>query len=341
MIKRALGGSDMPLLEQAALWFDRLQAGGLPEAERRTFEQWRQADPARAAAYAEVEQAHAFAKQAAETNEILALRHETLSRLVMPQATGGRRHAAAAAIAVALVALIGLVAWPHAERNLVPATPVAASPNAYETAIGERLSFTLADGSSVMLNTNSKLRIGYTAAERKLILDRGEALFQVAKGQKRPFIVIAGDQRITAHGTAFDVRIGGDDEVRVALIEGSVTVASTASKRAAPVAMQPQDVLVATSDTATVSRDSEIEKRVSWREGLVIFEDESLAEAVDEMNRYVRQPIVLRDPALHRIRLSGAFRTGETGAFIEALQLSFPIDVVERDRNRIVLASRG
>ena len=74
---------------------------------------------------------------------------------------------------------------------------------------------------------------------------------------------------------------------------------------------------------------------------MLIFQDDSLAEAVAEINRYVRQPILLQDERLKRLRVSGAFRTGETDTFIEALELSFPVRVVERRGDAIVLASRS
>ncbi|MDT9600663.1 FecR family protein [Sphingosinicella rhizophila] len=337
--------SDLPLLEQAAGWFDRLRADGLGDQERLQFESWRSADPAHALAFAEVEAAHGTAAALADSNEMLALRHETLSRLVMKQPATRRRGAIAAGFAAVLALGLGWVTWPSGQGSTPPAELAANSPGVYETAVGDRLSARLDDGSTIILNTGSRVRVAYGAAERRLVLEKGQALFEVAKGRKRPFIVQAGDQIVTAHGTAFDVRLEGPTanpgaRVKVALIEGSVTVANRAQPRARPTPLRPNEILVAAGAQMRVSYFAEAEQVTSWRDGLVIFEDESLAEAVAEMNRYVRQPIVLGDEKVGAVRISGAFRTGESQAFVEALQMSFPVRVAQHSPERIVLVAR-
>jgi transmembrane sensor len=277
---------------------------------------------------------------------MLALRHEALSRTVVHGAQV-KRFAAVAAVAAAFLAAVGT--WTlggvgelaHNPAHVASATkPAAVEPTTYQTAVGERLTIALPDGSSATLNTASRLRLAYSSAERRLILEQGQALFHVAKGQARPFIVQALNRMVTAHGTTFDVRIQPDQKVKVSLLEGAVTVADTLAPSAPATQLRPNDVLVASNDEVEVSRQPQIEREVSWRNGLVIFEDESLADAVTELNRYVRTPIVLQDERLRQIRVSGAFRTGETGAFVEALQLSFPVRVTERDNVRIALAYR-
>ena len=346
MIRMDNPASDRPLLEQAAGWFDRLRADAAGDQEWRQFAAWRDADPAHALAFAEVEAAHGTAAALAESNEMLALRHETLSRLVMKQPVRQGRRAIAAGLAAVLALGVGWAVWPTGQRPSQSATELAANqPRVYETAVGDRLSARLDDGSTIVLNTGSRVRVAYGPAERRLVLEQGQALFEVAKGQKRPFVVQAGDQIVTANGTAFDVRLEGPNanpgaKVKVALIEGSVTVANRAQPQARPTPLRPNEILVAAGAQMLVSHFAEAEQVTSWRDGLVIFEDESLTDAVAEMNRYVRQPIVLGDPKIGAVRISGAFRTGESQAFVEALQMSFPIRVAQQSPERIVLASR-
>jgi transmembrane sensor len=272
---------------------------------------------------------------------MLALRHETLSSLVVRPAAQRWGRVVAAGVAVVLLAATATFLL---LRSPAPPGPVAVvaqrAPDLYQTAVGERLDATLPDGSRVTLNTDSRLRVAYDGRERRLVLERGQALFEVAHGQPRPFVVLAAGQRITATGTVFDVRLERDNQVRVTLVEGRVLVrADRPGTRVTT--MQPSEVLLATATAATVAREPEVEHVVSWRNGMLIFENDSLAEAVAEMNRYVRRPIVLEDPGIGRIRVSGAFRTGETDAFIEALELSFPVRVVERRGDAIVLAPRS
>ena len=332
--------SDLQLLEQAASWFDRISTGTCPVSESAEFERWRAMSPAHGLAFAEIEAAHAEARAAADSGAMLALRHEALSRFIMPRVRGKRRFAIGGAIAASLVAVAGTWAFTGLSQNKAEEAASATAP-VFRTAIGERLTVALPDGSSATLNTASRLQLAYSSGERRLILQQGQALFRVAKGQARPFIVQALDRIVTAHGTLFDVRIEPDKKVKVALLEGEVSVASAYATASPAMQLRPKDVLVASTNHVEVSREAEIEKEISWREGLIIFEDESLADAVAEVNRYVRNPIVLQDERLRQIRVSGAFRAGETAAFVEALQLSFPVRVAKRDNDQIVLAYRG
>lgn len=334
--------ADLPLLEQAAHWFDLWSGGSLSREQREEFERWRQS-PANSLAFAEVEAAHAEARQMADLPDMLALRHEALSRIVVPHARRRRRAWIGGAIAASLAAAaIGVTAWQGVPDFDAPSTPAAAvAPALYRTAIGEQLTIALPDGSSVTLNTASRLRLAYSGRERRLILEQGQALFRVAKGEARPFVVQALDRIVTAHGTTFDVRIAEGRRVKVALIEGVVSVAKAAAPRVDATELRPNDILTASADEVKVAREPEIDKEVSWRDGLIIFEDDSLAEATAEVNRYIRVPIVLQDDQLRGIRVSGAFRTGETRAFVEALEMSFPVRVIERRPDRIVLAYRG
>jgi len=341
--------SDRALFEQAAGWFDRVSSGALSGDELAQFEQWRGASADHGLAYGEVEAAHTEAKSAANSNEMLALRHEALSRMVMPRLR--RRHGLtiSGAIAASILAVAGTstlgeygtLKTPAARTGVAAALPTASIALAvYQTAVGERLTIALPDGSHAVLNTASRLRVAYSATERRLILEQGQVLFRVAKGQARPFIVQALNRIITAHGTVFDVHIASTKKIKVALLEGSVSVADVSAPTETAMQLQPKEVLVASSDQIQVSRDADIEKRESWRDGLIIFEDESLGDAVAEVNRYVSRPVVVQDERLRQIRVSGAFKTGETAAFVEALRLSFPVRVASQNNDRIVLAYR-
>jgi transmembrane sensor len=194
----------------------------------------------------------------------------------------------------------------------------------------------LADGSTAVLDTASRLRVDYTGQARGLTLEAGQAYFEVAKGQPRPFVVDAGDRRITAHGTAFDVRLG-PQQVKVSLIEGQVSVRDTAAKDGDEIRLKPNEVLVAHGETTSVRAIGNAASVSAWRDGFVMFEDASLTEAAAEMNRYVDQPRIVVQPDVAQLRLSGAFRTGQTTAFVDALQKGFPVAVMDRSPGRIVL----
>ncbi|MBX9813581.1 MAG: FecR domain-containing protein, partial [Sphingomonas sp.] len=238
-----------------------------------------------------------------------------------------RRRGAAPKLAAAAAALL-IVATPIA---LVWHTPSARADD-YRTDIGQKLDVTLEDGSRVTLDTASRVRLAYGARERRLILLAGQARFEVAKHEPRPFVVEAGGQRVIAHGTAFDVRLD-PRETRVALIEGRVTVAG----QGRAVAMRPGELLVSGARGVRLRRDPRaVEALTSWNEGLVIAEDQPLGAVVAEMNRYARRPIRVEGAAA-AIRVSGAFRAGATESFAEALALGFPVRAARAADGAILL----
>ncbi|MGN8000920.1 FecR family protein [Sphingomonas sp. 22176] len=316
---------------EAALWHERLARG--PDAPPpEAFARWRAADPAHAEAFAQVEATHDCARALAAHPELLALRQATATRVAVhrARATARKQRAGAALAALALVTL-PLAGW-YAAEHRAPAPAVATSETRlFSTGVGQRLSMMLDDGSRLTLNTATSVRVAYTPTERHLILERGQAWFEVAKGQKRPFRVTAGAQDVIAHGTAFDVRLDAD-RTTVLLVEGKVTVGK--------VAMVPNDLLVARGDRVTLRHGGDARQIEAWREGLVVFADTPLADAVAELNRYAPHALVVKDARAGALRISGAFRTGESATFAEALETSFPVAAVTRTDGTIELSSR-
>lgn len=331
--------------EIAATWFLHLRGEKCSAADRSAFEAW-ESEPQNAAAYAAVEAAWALAGSGAETKEIHALldqaRRLTRRRLPWPGI-------AAAVAAAAVLGVAGTQFWSFSRDRADDAEMVAApsaqppSPDAanYSTAIGERSTVTLGDGSVVFLNTNSRLRADYSAAARNVVLLQGQALFEVMEATDRPFIVTAGDRRVTALGTTFDVRLE-QDSFQVTLIEGRVRVedmdGSSGKSPGGLAELEAGQQLIDSTTAGVEVREAPVRRVTSWREGRLIFEDEPLADAVAEMNRYSTTRILLSDPALERLRVSGVFKTGQTQGFVEALVAYFPIVVSPASaKDRIVL----
>jgi transmembrane sensor len=185
-------------------------------------------------------------------------------------------------------------------------------PPVHETAVGEQQVVMLDDGTRVSLNTDSRIAILYSAGERRVRLDRGEAMFEVSHNPARPFIVEAGDEQVRALGTTFIVRRDGDARMAVTLIEGRVEVTEPNQARAPRIAMLApgQRVTVTATAGAALDRPS-IEAVTAWRRGEVMFEDTSLLDAAEELNRYNAEHLVIADPSLASLRISGVFSTGD------------------------------
>jgi transmembrane sensor len=313
----------------AARWAERAADGSTDARFRRWI-----ADASNAEALAKTSAVRERVRALADDPGLADLRADTNDRLALPRdATTPTWWMAAAA---ALVAAVALPTFLLSGGATVPAA-VAPAPIVYRTAIGQRLELALPDRSRLVLDTASQVRVAYDGAERRLHLDRGQALFEVAHGDKRPFVVAAAGREVVAHGTRFDVRLRSGD-VHVALVEGSVSVAAQGTKA---VRMRPDELLVADRSGMRVARDpAAVAAFTSWREGLLVFRDRTVAEAAAEMNRYAAPPIVLGDAAVAGVRISGSFRTGETRAFVDALQLGFPIRATQRTDGAVVLTRR-
>jgi transmembrane sensor len=229
----------------------------------------------------------------------------------------------------------------------------------YRTEPGEQRRLRLADGSTVMLNTRSKLRVRFNGAERRLFLDHGQAWFQVAKDAQRPFRVFVGKDEVRALGTAFDVRREGEratvtlEEGRVAIFRdvssqplSTSPVAGGASSKlmAGPVApaiiLSPGDEARLAPAVAPTVAVVDLAHVQAWRTERVILESTPLAEAVEEFNRYGGPRLVLADPGLADLPVSGVFHTDRPQAFAEAVATAFPVQATTASDGQIVLTHR-
>lgn len=218
----------------------------------------------------------------------------------------------------------------------------------YVTGVGEQRLVVLDDGSRLTLNTGTALRVDLDAARRSVTVERGEALFEVAKDPGRPFVVRAGDSEVEALGTVFTVRYAAmpertPDRLAVTLIEGKVMVRpvqrADGAMPARVVTMQAGDrvrvggAVVVPGAPAEIRVDRpDVEQVTAWRRRQVVFDDDLLPQAVAEMNRYSRTPIVLLDGSgLDGLRVSGLYGTGDAEGFANAVANLHGLQVRRRD----------
>lgn len=329
----------------AADWHTRLDEDGSARTHAE-FDAWLAADPRNQSAFEAVEQTWSSLASARVDARVLKMRREALA------ATHRLRFfrvAAAAAVVGVAVAIGYAVAPPF--RDGPASRPgmimrAATEGGAFRTAVGERSNITLSDGSSVVLNTNSRVEVRYTPEQRSVRLLAGQAWFQVAKNPERPFVVEAGDQRVTALGTAFDVRMDSRDSVQVTLAEGKVSVEPILSPLARLISPPPVPKLLVAGEALIVSDDASVETRKadltkleSWRQGQVVFDNDTLETAIAEINRYSATRIELADPALGQLRVSGVFKAGHSDSFVETVTGHYPLQVASRDESRILLTA--
>jgi transmembrane sensor len=286
---------------------------------------------------------------------------DTLSRLadLFPVPTHRHRRfpLTGFSVAAALVVAVVLASWvafnagplsgpPNQQEN----TLVESAQDVYETAIGEQSTVTLSDGTLVVLNTNSLLRVAFTDEYRLLTLDRGEVNVRVAKDASRPLTVIAGNQVFQAIGTAFNVEINEDQRIELVVTEGKIRVGVRERHNGAPGATRPK-VLDESALTVSAGEElilgengkeitpvspEEIEVKLSWRSGDLIFRGEPLEEAVREVGRYTSVEFIILDDDLKKVRVAGWFKAGDIDGLLVTLRENFDI-AYERVDNRTVL----
>lgn len=207
----------------------------------------------------------------------------------------------------------------------------------YRTALGETRTVRLADGSLVHLNTNSSVEVALRDDIRSIKLLKGEARFDVTHDAKRPFIVNADGTLVRAVGTMFNVRLR-PDVTELTVIEGIVAVRNgdSAVRR---IESGRSAAVRSGSIAVTHLEPAKIRQRIAWQEGMVEFEGDTLAQAVEEFNRYRANPMVIGDPAIASLRVGGAFRLDRSGDFVQALESSFGVRAVPGSDNSIILVS--
>jgi len=238
----------------------------------------------------------------------------------------------------------------------------------YATTIGEQQQFTLADGSTLQLNTNSEVEVSYGEYYRDIRLIKGEAHFDVAKNKSKPLRVFAGKGRVEAIGTAFTVFLNRQN-VDVTVTEGRVALASVrAGEEVVPpvnggAAIKPKISLVdnlgalsagqgatiaqqAVADGKSASgvlenikiyKQEDLNKHLSWQQGLLVFTGEPLEDVVAEMSRYTTVNIQIPSAAVRAIKVGGQFEVGDTEMMLDALEDTFDLRVVRNGKNKVTI----
>lgn len=308
---------------EAAVWVTRLHGPDRSPQMERDFRAWQ--------AQSEVHR-EAFEKCTDAWLDVekikLSTVYEALSRNKSSRPGGGywgKQRWAAMTVAVTALAIgtvIGLKWWDE---------------GAYETDVGEQRVVMLEDGTRLLLNTDTRLRVNFTAKQRTVSVVGGEAIFEVAKDPGRPFVVRVSGSEVVAVGTAFSVRYGQPSannlsEVAVTLIEGQISVRPAADGPSAaisppsPIQMKPGERLrldqaAGARSTAAPKVDRpNVDQVTAWKRSEAAFDATTLSEAVAEMNRYSRTKIVLVDKLANaNLRVSGSYRTGDNVGFANAV----------------------
>lgn len=322
---------------QAAHWVARVE-GGLSLEEEAELEEWLAADPRREGAFMRMraiafhsERAKALgsgfdadlftaqvAGRKALSGDGAVLRDPNLAAPSddTAQARGAglpRRKFLWGGGAIAASLALAVAGWSFYPRG-----------EPYQTALGQTQVVTLADGSVMTLNTDTRLRVRFSDAVRLIELDHGEALFDVAHNKLRPFIVSADGASVKAVGTSFTVKKLADQPLAVMVAQGTVEL--TRVSVASPVRVSANNILTVSEKSVapkpTKISPEEVDRAIAWRAGRIAFEGESLSEASAEFARYSDIKIIIDDPSVGREEITGLFASNDPVSFARAAAMS-------------------
>ncbi|MDQ0121668.1 transmembrane sensor [Pseudomonas lini] len=299
--------------DEAAQWFVRLQEPAVDVEERRRFERWLNEHPQHHDEYQLLEGLWTAA------DLLPAARLQALCE--SPPTRGKRRPLLRYAVAASVLAVtVGLGVFSQLNQ---PASYTAE----FSTALGERQQVALPDGSVIDLNSRSHVQVRYEHDRRRIELTQGEAMFSVEHDTRRPFVVEAGNGKVTVTGTRFDVRRGAS-ETRVVVEQGTVKVqgrdaadndfinlsaglgtrVDTQGKVAAAYAVNPAEL-------------------TAWRSGKLVFNNASLRDVAEEVSRYREKPLTVSSDKVGNLRLTSVFKSDNTDALLKALPNILPVAV--------------
>lgn len=299
---------DDPLLfERASAWVARLEAPDCSPAERESFEDWLAEDPAHVTAWAQAEQLH---QRSAGLAADPWLRTAAARAARRPP----RRWLPGVASAAGICLAVGLGWMLYTDGN--PALLTYANPGRQP-----RLQ-TLDDGSIATLDAGSTLTARFGWRKRELVLEQGRVQLQVAPSSRSLRVQAAGSS-IRDIGTTFQVERLGDGRVEVALLEGAVEVTSGSAQHTLSPGQQLQ--VLASGRIQPGPQLSSTAAAEGWPQGKLVFDGTPLATVVERMNRYGSTPLVVADPDIADLAVSGTFRAGDAHELLSALELGWSI----------------
>ena len=293
-----------PDYAQAAAWLARLRAEDRTRDDEVRFRRWL-ADPINA---------ERFERVATIWDDMDALRD--IPRGESPPRKLTRRRMLAGSLAVFSVGGLGLH-WSIAMAGV------------YTTGRGEQRRLTLEDGSRLLLNTDTSLKVRFDEQQRRIDLRRGQALFEVST-DPRPFHVKAGGHDLTVRRGRFDLRREAE-QLSVLAIDGVATLAQEATAENAMRIGEGERVRVDATHRVEHDRPN-LNDVLAWQSGNAVFRGEPLSQVVTEMNRYSERELVLMDERAADLRISGVYRVGDNGAFARSLARLLPIKIESTER---------
>ena len=289
---------------KAAAWIARLRADDRTLEDDREFRQWLDEDP---------QNAEAFEKINSLWDEIGSLQLDLRTGQPFLESRFSRRK-----LFLGLGSAVGVGAF--------VALLDTAQAKTYQTGVGEQKRLILSDGTELFLDTNTKVVTNISSSNRAVALQFGRANFRAGSDTKRPFTVTADREVVT--GTQLTVDVSREeDRVSVVLIHGSAVVESTVGGVQSKHFLTDGQQLLATNKRLLKVEKPNLLRLLAWQTGQAVFENDTVTNVVDEMNRYSMLKLEIADNRISNMRVSGVYRVGDNAMFARALSHLLPIEL--------------
>ena len=344
------------IYEEASEWFVRMRDGEDDPSVQGALMDWLRRSPEHVSAYLDIAVIWMEAKNVQADSHL-----DLATRIAAAQADRGvtdlapgiqqmsrrylnARSLIAVAASVLIVCVGAAAAWWQYSRQV------------YSTQLGEQRSIVLADGSTVELNSQSRVRVRFDNRQRRIELMQGQALFHVTKDPARPFLVRADGTTVRAVGTVFDVYRKRGSAV-ITVVEGVVVVEHNEAESAptsAIVAEQPHEqgerpflsVRLVAGRQAIVKPEAGVEASpanvaaaIAWTQRELVFEFTPLVEAAEEFNRYNARKLVIETGPLRAFKISAIFRSTDPRSLVRFVQAMPGVQVRESDDEIVISAA--
>ncbi len=330
--------------QEAVDWFVKLRSAEVSSGDRHAFDEWLRADESHQQAFDDI------ASEWSDLDGLDDWARSELSQLNLNTNLVRRRKTWwTSGFATAAALTLAILIWPLMQQES----------DLYQTDRAERREISLADGSRMHLNSASTVEVSFDAEIRQLVLKKGEGVFDVEHDSLRPFVVLAGKNKVIALGTRFSVYHISEEDIQVTVLDGRVaivpleqsveTAVKQFSKSVSPEIKTPQiepldslileaDQQVRVSAAGQISSLMEVRaaSEAAWIEGKLVFDNTPLRDVVKELSRYTPGEILV-DQSVPDHPVTGIIHIRSSETMLGLLSQVVPITPIKQSASLTVL----
>ncbi|WP_047533752.1 FecR family protein [Methylotenera sp. N17] len=319
------------LRESAIAWFIRIRDAEADDVIRSKFEQWLMSSQAHQQAYADISKMWETFGSTSDLEKLAGVAEQNIYLQKAERSQHVKKYIVGlmAAVAIGLGGLLGFQSW-----RAQPTMQMMA-----QTEVGQIKSQRLNDGTLLTMNMGTVIEVTYYRDQRLVNLKQGEAIFDVARDERRPFIIDSGKAKITVLGTRFAVN-RMKKLVRVSVDHGTVKVEQHDSKNIE----SPDSLILHDGEVAEVnayrSEPTHVQRQASdafaFEKGMVIFEEADMDEIAETLSRYRKLPLIVEQPVSAKVHISSMLKADAIETFINQMPEMAPVSIVQTSKATII-----